>query len=453
MVSIPAGDRGLLSRLAGGLAWNLVGTGFNQGSTFVVNVLLAHLWGLQLFGEYAIVYTTLLAASAVAQLSMGYTATKYLAETRISDPARAGRVLALTGSFALAAAIGAAVLLLLGAPWIAGSILARPALVPAIRIAALAVAFSVVVGFEIGALAGLEAFRRLAMSGIATGFFFVAACGLGAFWAGLNGALWGLAAAGCFQLLLLLWQLAREMSRQGIRLTPRGAKSEFGLIARFSLPASIGGVISMTAFWLANAVLARQPAGYEAMALFAAANNFRLVVLFLPVIVNPVGMSLLNAHRGAQDESRYRQVFWLNLGLTLALVLLAVAVVLLLGPWLLGIFGKGYVAGYPILSVLMVAALAEAGVVAIYQLVQSQARIWLSLFAVVLPRDLTILGLSYALSPRLGAVGLAAAYAAGWCLALAAVIVLVRRHGLRLSPSTEPTRSVISDGRGELGTL
>ena len=430
-------QRGLLSRVGSGFGWNLIGAAFNQGSTFVVSVLLARLWGLRLFGEYAMIYTTLLASAAIAQMSMGYTATKYVAETRQSDPGRAGRVLGLTGGFAVAAALLAAVLLFAAAPWIATSALGNARLAAGIRVAAIALAFTVVNGFLSGALAGLEAFRRLAKSGVAAGICFVAACWLGALGGGLLGALWGLVGAGLAQSLLLILQLRREMARQGLKTNWSGAWAERALIRKFSLPAAVGGMISMTAFWFANAALARQPQGYEAMALFTAASNWRLAVLFLPAILNVVGMAILNSHKGLRDAVRYRQMFWMNLALTLSITLLGAATVLAAGRLPLQVFGKAYAGGYSILAVLMAAAIAEAAVVAVYQLIQSQARLWASLFAVVIPRDLTIVALAYVLCPRQGAVGLATAYAVGWCLALVSAIGLASRHGLHLDAVEE----------------
>lgn len=437
-------DRALASKLSSGFGWSLLGTSFNQGSTFVVNVVLAHLWTLQLFGEYAIIYTTLLAASSVAQMAMGYTATKYVAETRTSDPTRAGRVLALTGGFAAVSACLAAAVLFVAAPWIAERMLGNPGLAAGVRIAALALSFSVVSGFLSGALAGLQAFRRIAASGVVAGLFFLVACWFGAARWGLSGVLWGLVAAMAVQFLFLAVQLRRELATQGIQPSWTGAWAERSLIKHFSLPAALGGVISMTAFWIANAKLARQPGGYEAMALFTAANSWRLAVLFLPAVLNGVGMALLNAQKGQRDLLRYRQVFWMNLALTLSLVLAVVGVALAAGPFLLGIFGRAYAGGYAILAVLMGAAVMEAAVVAVYQLIQSQARIWRTFLLVLIPRDVTIVTLAYVLCPRLGAVGLATAYAVGWGFALGAIILLVSKRRFDLGAGPEPVAGILS---------
>ena len=69
-------DGGTRQRVTRGVAWNTVGTAFNQGSTFLVNIIVAHLVSPASFGRYALIQTTLAVVSSIAQLSSGYTATR-----------------------------------------------------------------------------------------------------------------------------------------------------------------------------------------------------------------------------------------------------------------------------------------------------------------------------------------------------------------------------------------
>jgi O-antigen/teichoic acid export membrane protein len=104
--------------------------------------------------------------------------------------------------------------------------------------------------------------------------------------------------------------------------------------------------------------LVRQFDGYTQMALYSAASNFRIIVLFLPNIVNNVGMSLLNYQKGLKDEGRYRQVFWANMALTVSSVVMGALAVVLFGPLLLGAFGKSFSQGFPVV-VLVLSTLPE----------------------------------------------------------------------------------------------
>jgi O-antigen/teichoic acid export membrane protein len=432
--SSPSSDT-LHARLQKGIAWNLVGAVFNQGSTFAVNIIIAHLLSRQVFGEYAMIQSTLLTMATIAQLATGYTATKYVAEFRSTDQDKTGRILGLCSVVSAAAACVATLILLVGAPWLAVNAFNAPHLAPALMIAAGVVLFMVMNGYQMGALAGLESYLLLAKAGVISGSLYLGICVVAAWIGGLHGVLVGLVVSALLQWTILSYFLFAESARQKIVIRYRGLWQEREIILKFALPAALSGFISLPALWLANTFLVRQPDGYEQMALYSAANSFRVLVLILPHLMNNVGTSLLNNQKGMGDESRYRKVFWVNLTLTAGSVSIGALTVVLFGPWLLGMFGRGFGEGYAVLLVLMLSTTPEALAVATYQVVQSQGKMWLSLFVVSLPRDGMIVLMSYLFSPLYGAVGLAGAYTLGWILALLTIIAMIAHLGLGISGS------------------
>ena len=56
----------LRDRLIKGAALNLIAVAFNQGSTLIVNILVARILMKQTFGEYAMVQSTLLTMAALS---------------------------------------------------------------------------------------------------------------------------------------------------------------------------------------------------------------------------------------------------------------------------------------------------------------------------------------------------------------------------------------------------
>jgi O-antigen/teichoic acid export membrane protein len=428
MVLVPSPASGLATRLRTGLTWNLIAAVFTQGATFAVNIAIANLLGRQIFGEYAMIQSTVLTLATVAQLATGYTATKYVAEFRVRDPERAGSILGLCSIVSAAAAGVAALALAAAAPWLAAAVLHAPHLTAGLGLASVVVFFTAMNGYQIGALAGLESYRALAVAGAIGGVGSAAICTVAAWSAGLNGALAGLGLGAFCQWVVLRRWLAIEAARHGIAIGRHsGPWRDMAILWKFALPATLSGFVSLPALWLASTFLVRQPGGYEQMALYVAASNFRTLVLFVPNVINNVGMSLLNNQKGSSDDRRYRKVFWTNLGLTAGAVVTGATAVVLLGPWLLTVFGRGFVEGYPVLALLMLSTIPEAVGAATYQVVQAEARIWLSLFAIVLPRDAALAILSYVLSPSYGALGLAAAYTLAWTLAFGMYVYVARK--------------------------
>ena len=419
------GRLSVLRRLHAGIALSFVGSAFNQGSTFALNLLVANLVGRYAFGEFTVVQSTLATAATIGQFATGYTATKHIAEFRERDPQRASRILHLCNRVSTVTATLTAGALLFGAPFIATTALGVPAAVTSLRIAALAVLFVVMNGFRSGALAGLERYHALARVGIVSGtiYLLVGACGTAV--GGVPGALVGIGLSAGAQWTILGRALRRELARHGLTAQPDAWKERQTLI-RFALPASLAGLISLPAIWWALAILTRQPNGLNEIALFGAANSFRVIVMFLPGVLTTVGMSLLNNQRGSSAKS-YRWVFWWTLALTATCAAVAATLIVVLGPMLFQAFGKDFGPAYAPLRVLMIAAVIEAIAIAIYQVIQTQGRMWLTLFLISVPRDALIVGLAYALTPTSGAVGLSAAIALGWTLALVVITVLAFR--------------------------
>lgn len=416
---------GVATRIQSGIFFNLLGAGFNQGSTLVVNLMVANLLGRETFGRYTMVVATVATVAAFGQLSMGYTATKHVAEFRSLSKERTSRVLGLCAAVSGISALLTAAVLGLSAEWLAVTILGEPALAAELRIAALSVLFLVLNGFAAGALAGLESYRELARAGAASGAVYLLVCITLTWQYGLRGAVSGVAISAAAQTLLLAILLKRESARQGVGLRFEGLWQERGLVTHFALPASLSGLVTLPAVWLSSAILARQPGGFQQLALFGAANSFRIMVLFVPQAVNNVGMSIMNNSRQS-SSTEYRQAFWINAFMTTMAAVGVASIVFAAATPLLELFGPTFRDGRVALGILLGAAVIEALAIAVYQVVVAHSRIWGSLFAVSLPRDLTLVLLAALLSPGFGAAGLAAAHTVGWALALCGILFMVR---------------------------
>lgn len=410
--------RRLGARLSAGVAWNLAGAVFNQGSTFLVNIAAANLFGPDLFGRYAAVQGTTSAASNLASFGAGYTATKYAAELRGVDPGRAGRILGLCRAVALSTAALAALVLAVFAPWIAANALRAPGLTAPLRLAAGIAFFSVLCWYQMGALAGLEAYPSLARAGIASGSLYVVLCLAGARWGGLSGLIAAIAASWAFQWGVLALSLGRESRRQGVEIGWRGIGREKTVFWRFGLPSALPSLTTTPATWLASLVLLAQADGYREMAYYSVANNFRILVLFVPSLINNVGMSLLSNQVGQRDPARYRAVLQMNLVTTALVVSGSAAVIGLCGRLVLRLFGPGYAAAHPVLLLLLAAAVFEALWYFVSQVAATRERMWPLFLWSTLPRDVLVVGLSLWLAPRWGAAGVAAGYGIAWAVAL-----------------------------------
>lgn len=420
-------------RLWVGLSRSVTTAVFVQGSTLALNVFAARTLSQARFGDFLLLVTTIATLGAIGQLASGYTATKYLAELRTRDPARAGRVVTVLAGMAIIGALVTSLTLALASGRVAEAWLRAPHLAHALGQVACVVPFVVLYGQRAGILNGLECYPALARIGVASGVTYLAFGALGLALYGVEGGVIGIGVSAVLQWLFAERAAAAALHQYGIRTWVRGGTQERGTVLHFALPAFLGGLVSMSAIWLAAALLVRQVNGSEQLALFGAANSARAMVLFLPQAVSGVGTTLLNNHLG--DSHRYRRVFWTSVALAFGVAVTGALGMTVVGGYVLQIFGRQFDAAGGALRILLVAAVCEATSNTIYQVVQSRAHMWKSAWFIVVPRDGLLILLAYLLTPRLGAAGLAWAYACAWALSLTITSIWTWRLGLGTDPA------------------
>lgn len=421
--------------LIGGFYWTALNMGFTQGSTFLAAILVARLLGKEDFGKFAILYSTLLTVSSIAQLSIGTTATKFMAESLPHNKGRAGRILGFSASFALVSGCIASTALAALGPFVADRMLYAPEMGKLFFISSGFVLFSVLGAYQAGAVMGLHGQKALGIFAIPAGLFHVGALVLGAMAWGLVGVAIGLLGSAVFRWILQAKVLRSESTKRGIGHDIRHAWDERAVLTRFALPAALAGLSTLPALWIGQVLLAKHATGFEAVGIYAAGNNLRTMILFLPLALNSVGTAFLNTHWGARDAVRYRETFWKNLGLTAALLIVGVGIIVMFAPQALSVFGQDFSSrsAEVVVALMALAALPEGLAVSIYQIIQSRAKMWTSLWLVAMPRDITFVALAFVLTPLHGAVGLACAYLSAQLLSLLAVTGITWFIGVKVT--------------------
>lgn len=421
----------LRSRYQTGVALNFIGAALNQGSTFVFTIVAANLLGREAFGKYGMVASTLVALSQVAQLACGHTATKFVAECRSTDKEKCGRVIGMLLAVVACAAGLVALGLLASVPWLANSVLKAPDLQFGLAIGAGIVFLNVLIGFFMGALAGLETYRTLSRALVQFGVLYLVICTFATWEFGLNGTFGGLLLSALLGCALLGIALKSECQNMRIPIRIGLFPESRDILLGFALPAAVSSLTFLPSLWIGSAILVRQPRGYAQMALFSAAYILMAAALFIPNISYVVAWSLLNHQKGQGQWDQYRNVFKINLAVTGAAVVLGVTALSSFGPAILRLFGNSFIDGRTVLLVMLAAAIPQALGLSALQHLLSQEHMWLSFFAVVLPRDFLLVALSAYLIPHYGAVGLAWAYTAAWTMALVIITPVTLSVGVR----------------------
>lgn len=417
----------LSERVKRAVTWSCAGAVFLRASSFAAWVFCGRYLGKAAFGELSIVVSTAGTLGILAGMGLGVTVTRYTAEYRSVDAARAGRVIGLTLLLVSLSAGLVTALMFLAAPLMGTDLLLAPHMVPALRIAVLLIGLNALNACQTGALTGLEAFRSLACVNLWSGLCSLPLVVLCTRQAGLAGAVWGLVAAQAVNCVLNQIALRSECRRSGVSCSMSGCRHELPMLWQSALPALLSSALLLPAVWSCSAWLARQSGGYEQLGLYAAADRWRLLILFAPGSLAGTALPILSNLRGCEDGSGFQRIFRTY---ALANVLLAfvpaVAVAVAARP-LLSVFGSAYPEAWPVLTVLALAAGSEAMNTALGQAVVAES-MWRR-FGFDALLVITLGSCAWLLVPRWGALGLAAAFLCAYSV-VAATLWRYSRHSL-----------------------
>jgi O-antigen/teichoic acid export membrane protein len=359
-----------------GAFWVTAGTVLSRVGALLAWIPVARLVGEQAFGEIGLLQSTIAFCGVVAGDALGVTAMKFVAEHRDTDRRRAGRILMLSGLIAGCTSLLVAAAILAGSGWLATETYRASHLTFPLQVTALAIFFTALNGAQSGALAGLEAFRDVAVNNAVTALVSLPILILGAWRAGVHGVVWGLVSVAACTWLLNHLALRRHMARHRIPWSFAGCLQEWRLLVSFSLPAVLAGMIAQPIYWAGNTILARQPTGYAELGLFCAANQWRAAILYVTGILASLTLPILANLQGRGELRRYQTLFLGNVTLVCAAGVAAAVPLMLLAPSIMACYGPQFRDGWPVLVSMLLVAVLMSVQGALWQLLSSSGRMW-----------------------------------------------------------------------------
>lgn len=419
-------------RFASGSFWVLTGTALSRGLMLLSYVFVARILGKEVFGEFGIVQSTVGMFGIFAGLGLGMTATKYIAEFRKTYPAKAGRILALTVIAVFVAGISAAVVCWILAPWLAQHTLAAAHLAGVLRLGTLFMLLSALNGVQLGALSGFESFRSIAKISLLAGLATFPLVVLGTWAWDLSGAILGLIAGQGVMLVLFAIDLRSEIQRAGMSLAPAGCMREWRTLCGFSLPVFLSGVMVVPVTWACCALLVNQPGGYAENGIFTAANQWFVLLLFLPDRLSQVNLPMLSDHIGRGDYRGASKIMMLCLKISAITVVPLACLLCLVSPLIMKLYGMGFEKDWATLVVILATASLTSLIKLLSQVVIAAGKAWTLLAASA------VWGTVFLLLNRLwihfGALGMASARACSYALLLLIVTFFSHQILSRYAP-------------------
>lgn len=343
-----------------------------------------------------------------AGFGLGLTATKYIAEFRERDKVKTGKIIGLSTLFAGLTGGVIAFVVLLAAPFIAAKTINAPHLVNELRLGAFMLFFSALNGAQTGTLAGYEAFKTIAKVNLVSGLIaFPIQVGFTLLW-GLTGSVVGFGTNFLVLWLLNFIAVRKESEKHNVKIDFYHAWNEWPVLYKFSLPAVLSGMLVSPVMWACNAMLVNQPNGYDEMAVFDAANQWKNAILFIPAVLAQIVLPLLSS--SANNQNQFSKIFKINIGINFMVSLFIAGFISLFSNSIIKSYGTGFTEGRWVLVILSFTTVLVAINNVIGQAIAGKGKMWIGFFLNLIWGIILLTASFIFISKDLGALGLSFAF-------------------------------------------
>ena len=347
----------------------------------LASILVARMLGKEGFGELGIIQSSIGMFGVFAGFGLGVTATKYVAEFREQNPIKAGKIIGLSSIVSLSTGGLMTLALIILSPWLATKTLNAPQLSGLLLLSSPLLLLSAWSGAQGGALAGFEAFRRLAQLNLITGLLNFPLMVVGVYLGGLSGAICGMVGASLIGCFLNRRALRYEMRKAGVQAVYFVSRSDLQILWKFSLPSTLGGIMVSPIYWVCSAKLVNQPNGYSEMGIFNAANQWYNALLFFPGIIGTVILPILSETSASnKDGNITSRILSVSIFVNALIAIPLTIMICLFSSSIMTWYGKGYSESWLVL----VTVACTAGLLAVQtpvgHFIAANGKMWVGLF-------------------------------------------------------------------------
>lgn len=404
----------IAKRMASGALWTFTGTAIAKLIVLVAGVLCARILGKELYGEFGMVRSTINMFVALGTAGLGMTATKYISEYRKQQKERTVSIYLLTNSFAVITGVLITIVILVLAKFLAETTLNSPHLVNSLKVGALLLFVTVLNGAQNGTLSGFENFKAIAVNTFVASIFETIFMLVGAYYYGVFGAILGYGIGFVSLYVLNFISIRGTFRKENLTITTRlFNREDLSLLLKFSLPAMLSSLLIAPTYWIVRTLLVKSN-GFGELAIYEAAEQWRIIVLFIPSAVGQIVLPILSSLVNGSAKT-YWKVLYINVLINFIVTLILVAGIALLSNSIIHAYGDDFNDIYTLI-VLSSSAIFAAISNVVGAAIASKGRMWIGFLFNFIWSILTIGFTILFLKLELGAMSVALAFLCSYIL-------------------------------------
>ena len=298
----------LAKRIVSSMSWTLLGTFIARGLSLIALIFVARLLGVEEFGKFSILQSTIIMIGTFSGMGIGMTATKFVAEYRHSDSERAGRVIALCEVINFITGLIFSLVVFFLSPYLANHVLGDQSLEILLQISSVYLFFITLDSAQNGTIAGLEAFKPRAITQIITSIFFVIAILYFTFKWGITGSIIALIIQGFLNCLFNFFIIKVWSEKKGLKITFKGIQKEVKVLLKFAIPVFLSSLFIIPVEWGLNAILVNGENGYVETGYINATKQWFIIITIIPLALANITLPILSNLNGNKENHKYRNV-------------------------------------------------------------------------------------------------------------------------------------------------
>jgi len=374
----PSGS--LKRRFAKGAIWSFIGMAISQGLALLASIVIARFLGDENFGKLGIIRNTVGTFGVFAGFGLGLTATKYIAEFRIKNKEKAGRIISLSMMVAAVSGAFLAGIQFLASPFLASNVMNAPELTLDLQLSVLILLFSAINGVQNGILAGFEAFKSIAYVNLLKGLVSFPLLVTFVWIWGLHGAIIALILVEVVGLIVFHIALQSHYRKEAIKPDYNNYKAESIILWKFSLPAFFSSALVGPVTWISFILLINTSDGYSELGVFSAANQWRTALTFIPAVIGQAIVPMMSEKFGNKEISTVKRILR-NAILLIVLIVFPIGIVIgLLSSWIMPLYGEGFSNGWLVLLTCILTGCLLTVQIPVGNVIVASGKMWLGFY-------------------------------------------------------------------------
>jgi O-antigen/teichoic acid export membrane protein len=224
-----------------------------------------------------------------ASSGLGLTATKFISEyynENSQEKSKASEIISLSNFISFTLGIIISLLVLLFSKSISDKIIGKPYLQIEIIIGAFMLLFNAINASQIGILSGFQKYKVIAVNSLVAVLLSFPIQIFGAYYFQIEGALLGFTVNFILLYLFNFFSIKKLKKQYGIQTKWRDYNKVMHVFYKFTIPSSLSSLMVTPITWFITVLLIRSQNGSYNLGVFEAANQIKMVIIFIPIALS-----------------------------------------------------------------------------------------------------------------------------------------------------------------------